>query len=316
MNGYAYVNGNPTNLTDPSGMIAETPSMGDSCWQQEDKPCTLYPGWTGRTYGSIYGDFHRCTNDRTLKSGGGLGIPLSDLQQWWNGLSNTEREIEEALAATNTDQCRSNAPFNHIPDHTFDFVSGWILSNASDIQDVSDKLNVDPALVAGILASEMLFDYGRIDVWSDIIGTPELIDPGQGYGYASAHKDAREAATNYIQQFIDSGTVDPVFPVQYADRQWLRMDYGAIVATATVARWLVDPYINQINVGYTTARVLSAEEMGVIFTAYRAGVGGWSPSDTYAFVNMEEYRKYPSLGLPCNAQLTLPVMRYAKTIFS
>jgi RHS repeat-associated protein len=36
LNRYGYVAGNPANLTDPSGMIAETPGMWDSCARQEN----------------------------------------------------------------------------------------------------------------------------------------------------------------------------------------------------------------------------------------------------------------------------------------
>jgi hypothetical protein len=316
LNRYSYVAGNPINFVDPSGMIAETPGQWNSCYRQDD-PCAVYPGWTRDIRGEAFSGILACTNFRTLKSDSYMVLP-SELQRWWPGLSPTEQEIEEALAATNTEQCRSNAKFDHIPQHTFAFVSEWLSSNASEISDVADKLRVDPALVAGLLASEMLFDYGLKDKASDLSARLGRATSGfGGYGYANAHEETRQYANDYLQQFIESGTVFPVYPIGDADPKWLTMDYGAILTTAVIARWLVDPYTSQVDVGYATANVLTAEDMAVIFTAYRAGVGGWSPpSDTYAFDSVREYRERLSdPGLPCNAQLALPVMRYTKTIF-
>lgn len=47
MNGYAYVNGNPVNHTDPSGMIAETPGNWDTCSLNfQETECTCGPDVT------------------------------------------------------------------------------------------------------------------------------------------------------------------------------------------------------------------------------------------------------------------------------
>ncbi len=42
MNGYAYVNSNPVNLTDSSGMIAESPATWNPCFQDDQQDCSCY----------------------------------------------------------------------------------------------------------------------------------------------------------------------------------------------------------------------------------------------------------------------------------
>lgn len=53
LNRYAYVNGNPVNLTDPSGMIAETPGLWDNCFQNT-RECSCYDN-TNRNIPIPYG---------------------------------------------------------------------------------------------------------------------------------------------------------------------------------------------------------------------------------------------------------------------
>jgi hypothetical protein len=244
------------------------------------------------------------------------------LTRWWASLSPVERDIEYALTNTNTTQCRANAPFDHIEDHTFDYVASWIGRNQSDIREVADDLKVSPALVAGIIASEMLFDYSTRDRLSDISGRMGIgISVAGGYGFSNAHLSTRELAYQYVHT---QNLADPSFVINsymignnHNAILWLTGDYGAIVTTAVIARWLVDPYTNNINQQYNAPMSLTPQAMAIIFTAYRAGIGGWSPdADVYAFSSVEEFRnRISEPGLPCNAQLALPLMRYTQSLF-
>ncbi len=154
LNGYGYVAGNPINMVDPSGMIYETPDMFAGCVIKlrdisENDPCGMYPGWSYMGNDVRNGEIVPiCENERTLSPDSMM--PLAHLNTWWTGLSTTEREIEKALAATNLGRCRGNAPFQHIPQNTFTFVSGWILSNKTSIKEISARVRVQPSLVAGI----------------------------------------------------------------------------------------------------------------------------------------------------------------------
>jgi RHS repeat-associated protein len=289
--------------------------------------CSNYPGWRLDYYSEDGMTIKEgCINDRTLYISdiiyGHYEVATPDeLSIWWNKLTPTEKAIEEALADTNTPECQGNAPFGHIDAHTYDFVMNWITSNSSDIQRVSEDLRVDPALTAGILAAEMLFDYSPVDQYSDttgLLGTG--VSAAGGYGYSNAHLDTRQLAYEYIQPLIESGDVGPVNDLMaeggVEGTRWVLGDFGAIMTTATIARWLVDPYTGNINSGYSTAQNLSPEDMGIIYTGYRAGVGGLSPGDNPAFRDDTHFRtRLSQEGLTCNGRLTLPLMRHMRSIF-
>jgi hypothetical protein len=295
-------------------MIAETPGAWNSCYRQDD-PCAAYPGWRKDPFlDDFYGTSFYCTNDRTLHRDP-YGVHISFLQEWWAGLSATEKEIEEALAATNTEHCtggpKPRSPFLHIEQHSFDFVSGWITSNTPQISDVAARLSVDPALVAGVLMSEMLFDYDWKDQasdWSARQGIP--ITAAGGFGYSNAHEAQRQQAFEYIQQFFESGP-DNIVNIGDVDESWLTTDYGAILTAAIMIRWVVDPYIDQVGIDYTAAVELPAEDMAMIWPAYRAGI-------VDAFGDVETFQSFltvKGLTSSCNAQLALPIMRYTKMVF-
>jgi len=321
LNGYSWVEGNPINFIDPSG---ECVSEQVQIFLQHNASyrilvaagvvssveCEAYPGW--RYSSRSVSTMTICENDRTLHP---YGVCFAaDLPAWWTRLSSTEREIEEALTATNTDTCRYNAKLENLL--SFSFVSEWILSNKMLIQDISGSVRVRPALVAGILASEMLFDYGSDDKLADSLAR---FSPNGGYGYSNAHALARSSAYNYIRPLIDMGAVEPVptrvVGTDVVTARWLTGDEGAIWATATVARWLVDPFTGNAGLEYETAQELSPEDMALIWTAYRAGV---KELDTIgqAWKTVQEFRDArdnPSGS--CNAIMSLPVMKYVNSLF-
>jgi hypothetical protein len=195
------------------------------------------------------------------------------------------------------------------------------MSNQHLIRSISSEIRIKPALVAGTLASEMLFDYGWTDEWSD---ATLLWSPNGGYGYANAHASARESAANYLLPLFGEGQVGviprSVVGTEADVARWLTTAEGAIYASAIVGRWLVDAFTSNIGVGYERALSLSAQEMAVIWAGYRAGVGGMDaniPSTSVGFENIDEWRDTArSTTLPCNAQIALPLMERMNIIFS
>ena len=341
LNGYGYVAGNPINMVDPSGMIYETPDMFAGCVIKlrdisENDPCGMYPGWSYMGNDVRNGEIVPiCENERTLSPDSMM--PLAHLNTWWTGLSTTEREIKKALAATNLGRCRGNAPFQHIPQNTFTFVSGWILSNKTSIKEISARVRVQPSLVAGILASEMLFDYGWTDALSDYLLLNKF-SPNQGYGYANPHLTTRNRANYYVRQLVIEGGASAVEDIS-GSSEWtkrrLTTAEGAIAAAAVVARWLVDPFKGLVDLSYSSADPhrdyanaiyqsalpLTPEEMAVIWSGYRAGVEGLSPyppiGENLGFQSVQQWRSEVSdFGdFPCNGQISLPVMKYMSNLF-
>ncbi len=314
--------------------------------EPEDDPCAQFPGWvsaptepgycyhtSGRT---LFSEPHPLLNDYITS--------YEDLEQWWNSLSLTEKIIEQMLART----AGTNAAFAHIPEHTFDNVTGWVEENQDTIEEISAHFGVDPALVAGILASEMLYDYDRNDSLQDTLGViPDAA------GYANVHIETFMLAYRHLVQHY-TGTDNPwlrdpnaplpigpepfgtdplMWPepdeiTNWRSRPWIgpniaslgayaRTDEGAIALTAVVLRWLVDHYVADPAAEHDPYN-LSPQDMAVIFAAYRGGIQGVSPeAPNYAFpegvIQFQNWLRENPLG--DNASLAYPLMLYSQDIF-
>lgn len=326
-------------------------ASGDWRLQTSDEG-TLPPGWrsvqvmvmSGRSV-SLLG------NTRTLNPQTTYTDP-KQLQAWWNSLTPTEKQIEMALTAT----AGTTADFDHIPSNDWKFVSGWINQNSGEIVEISNKFGVSPDLVAGVLTSEMLFDYGTLDTLdSNLFGGAANI----GYywnwvdapGYANVHGNTLFLAYRHLYDPLKDKSqhpwdvlglpeIDPsaAEPEQIIKGEGEHKDYkpslelfqslatgvtpehdptSTIAAAAMVLRWLTDAYVE--NTGRDPLS-LTPEDHAIIFGAYRAGIVGYSPhSDKeLGYESVEAFRKALQYGLRerYQAQLALPIMEYTNEVFS
>ncbi len=291
--------------------------------------CSDFPGWNrNEQFERFVGvplPEERCWNNRTLNPDHEMWC--SDLKKWWDSLHPTAREIEKALADPTT-QC---ADFDHIPTHTFAFVASWIDSHKQQIRELAALYGTNPALVAGIIASEMLYDYNWNDFYSDQLGI-DLRQTG-AVGYANVHHDTALRAMVYVCKVAGRRCLDPedsyFHLVNYYDlysyREIAKTDAGNIEVATLVTRWLRDAYLSpnsepeRIHLVQPNDRPLTAEDMATIFAAYRAGVGGLSPGIGERFYKdlktFQKALKIKEVGLGCNARLALPVMKYMLTQF-
>ncbi len=319
--------------------------------------CSDYPGWNFKEWKyKEVGDLILntafpmmeavCWNPRTLNPRN--EVPHSALVDWWNSLgkgnpqrSTAAREIEVALASPET----QDATFDHIPEHTFDFVADWIEGNRATVEDKALRFGVPPALVAGILACEMLYDYSINDKGSDEWGVD--LKGALAVGFASAHYETVVLAREHYDK-VSSGPDSPTheIPWPYWASHWVALpinipvyeryfefreyweflmtDAGAITIASLVARWLVDPYLSkEVEKDLIPfadlkrdPKMLTAEDMAVIFGAYRAGITDWSPPGSIGYGGIKEYQTaLVDPGLGNIGKLALPVMKYMLTQF-
>jgi RHS repeat-associated protein len=328
LNWYSWVEGNTPNFTDPSGYCLQ-PTICEALWRSgasyrqilisdciEIAGCSTYPGWvpSSRSWSpSGYTDY--CQNPRTLHPFGIATVP--ELSAWWSSLSNTEKEIEHALLATNTEVCRGAAQFRHLPEHTFDFVTGWLTSKKILIDGYAGIFGVRPALIAGILASEMLFDYDSNDQLSDAV---LVYSPNGGWGYANPHADTRSIANQYVQGIADSlaysdlasSMSSSIVGRDVPTAAFLTTADGAIISVAVIARFLSDNFFGTSPNSLGVLHRPTPHQMGIIWTAYRAGVAELTPGGL-AYETVREFRTAQG---SCNTTLSLPVMRYVDTNFA
>lgn len=292
---------------------------------------------------SIYG------NDRTLAPF--AGADLESLKKWWHSLSATEQQIEEALAWQGE---FGQAEFKHVSENNYAFVMGWIQTNQADIKTISAQYGVDPSLVAGILASEMFYDYGWYDAGEDNIVRDMLQSPtipklgvsmldvlvtrSGSFGYANGHSETLQLAYKYLDGIYGS-TNNPAngIPIDgsLTSAAFLVTDKGAITAAALAGRYYTDAYCNPVTGGqaHDPAR-LTANDMAIIWSAYRAGVKDVPPGGG-GFESRAMYQTwlathpntpngytngwYPDANQPQlgpNASLALPIMQYMQSQFA
>ncbi|MCC7209798.1 MAG: hypothetical protein IT323_21005 [Anaerolineae bacterium] len=269
-----------------------------------------------------------------------LSVPV--LESMWQGLTLLEMEIEFALALTA--EKFKDAPFDNVL--SFDETVAWITQNTQNITTISARFDVDPALVAGILASELLYDYSQMDRLMDSLGI------GEGSGYASAHDTTLIPAIRHLEKLYGMDIPwlrDALAPaIKRSDEDPREFEFvtdptsytltptGAIAAAAIVARYYTDHYVDfdlsierhspahlpeddldeiAPNEASQRRHRLSETDMAVIFGAYRAGVGGVAPNfGSGGFETVDEFRS-AAQDLGANALLALPLMRYFREVF-
>lgn len=185
--------------------------------------------------------------------------------------------------------------------------------NRKVIDDLAARYGVDPALLEGVIAAEIDFDRDRKDVILDKLGRGTGIGIGQGWGVAAVHGDSLDKAIDYLKDNKLPGSQDAQ---NYDKDVENRASFeGSIEGAAIMLAWLAD--VKRKNGG----SVDSAEDMAVIWGAYRAGVVGVSPGGG-GFASPEDYAnnkasgtdKYlPEFEVGGNAYQSTPFFEYFKS---
>jgi hypothetical protein len=191
---------------------------------------------------------------------------LDDLQQ----ADSTQQRIqtrEEALRATHNPDLQPNDTGVY---NAYDAV-GTVTANSQTIKDTAAKYNVDPALLAGTVASEMDFDHSTKDYFQDGFGRLGLLF-GKGPGIASVHQDTLQWALDYLKanrpEIAAQYPKDPGNPSEFPNS----VRDAAVVLSALVAYREDQSKASGIP---TTSN--SATDMAVIWGAYRTGIQGVTP---------------------------------------
>lgn len=183
-------------------------------------------------------------------------------------------------------------PKTDAPNYTFynscDAVK-WVKDHQSQIISSAKRNGLPFELVAGILASELDFDYSRWDQYIDnalkaggdkAIAAYLKARPNPGPGIASIHLSTWEIVQQYyLDCGYDLGETFAPGGQTLSQIEWFKTlltPTGAIEGASAVARFLADYRTGSNGQPKKTTHYndLNAVDMAQIFGAYRAGVGG------------------------------------------
>jgi len=141
------------------------------------------------------------------------------------------------------------------------------------IKETAEKYGIEPALLAGSVAAEMDFDHSAVNkaldgLWR--LGIPAL-RLGTGPGIASVHYDSLTWALGYLQGRQS--------PVAHAAAEFIRSDpeqgkaadFGNSIESAAIVLAALQDAHKRLGAGD------SAQDMAVVWGAYRGGVIGLNP---------------------------------------
>jgi RHS repeat-associated protein len=283
-NGWLYSLSNPVNYTDPSGLCA---GNGDeACWAVYEEIIRRRPDLVNATLITMQGN-----------------IPLHQVS--YNRLKFIlENELGALCVATPKVAGAENYAY-----HSSCYAIDWVNQHRNEIAAVAQRHGVPPELVAGILASEIDFDYDFRDVVGDTAfqgGGDWVIDnylmrnrnPGPGVGSIHYETGWLYAQRHYLlcgyelgEIFTTQGTPRATFiapgmgPRTFTAtrlltaREWVKVvltDSGAIEGVSIIARFLADYRTGTGGKPNKTSHYtdLTPTDMAQIFGAYRNGVGG------------------------------------------
>lgn len=204
----------------------------------------------------------------------------------------------------------------HLPEDSFLKNSGQTIDfilkpeNRQIIEEMATRYGVDPALLAGIVASEMDFDYGIDDSLQDVLGYIGIETKGT-VGISSVGEETLETAIEYLQDHNSPGFKwSQVYDFDIHNRT---SDRGAIEGAAIVAAWLTNLH----------GGVNSAEDMAVVWGAYRRGIQDYSPNgggySLKGFQNniangTDNFKTEYKMGK--NAYISQPYFEYFQEVFA
>ncbi|HRC87454.1 MAG TPA: hypothetical protein PK413_17790, partial [Thermoanaerobaculia bacterium] len=153
-------------------------------------------------------------------------------------------------------------------------------TNRATVERLAAEYGIDPALLAGVVAAEMDFDHSTKDALHDGVARnfPWILDLtglSRGVGIASVHQNQLSDAIAYINAHPDHFSPDVVAAANDFDSSTgnLASFEGSVEAAAIVTAVLVD--VKRQNGG----TVDTAQDMAVIWGAFRSGIGGFSSNE-------------------------------------
>ena len=203
----------------------------------------------------------------------------------------------------------------------------WADAHRSEIQRTAEAFDIPPELLEGLLMSEMYWDYGLQDAVADRFAP--LISwlggdlhrkflEASAPGLASVHFGTYKVAYEYLEarHKLPPGVVPP----DELSAAYLVTSEGSIQAAALVTLWLVEQYeagqdaeawYIREDFGLRRRDYLTAEDMAIIYAAYRQGTGyvQCRQNENVRFENWVASDD-PHCELPGNAQFALPFMAY------
>lgn len=185
--------------------------------------------------------------------------------------------------------------------------------NRAQIEAMSKRYGLPPALLSGVVASEQDFDHGANDVAQDALGR-RGVPSGDGAGIASVHTDTLQTAISYLNSHHLPGSKQAL---AYDQGIRNRSSFDGSVEAAAISTAM---YMN----GKGGAD--SPQDMAVIWGAYRNGVEGVSPpqppGSDYGY-SLKGYRQNQANGAPAdprfqmgkNAYMSEPYFDYFQTLY-
>jgi RHS repeat-associated protein len=294
LNKWNYVSGNPINATDPTGLCEE---IGDeACWGVYEEIIRWRPDLANATILDSHGEWiplHKASYER-------LKYYLEN--NLWSCLTTPE-----------------TGAINYAFKSSCDAIA-WVDHHRTEIIGAAQRHGLPPELVAGVLASEIDFDYQLADLLIDtelLIGGENaiayylLIWPDPGPGVASMHFSTWKIIYQY---YLDCGydlgpTLAPGGQT-LSQYQWiltLLTSSGSIEGASALTRLLADYRTGSGGQPNKTTHYndLSFVDMAQIFGAYRAGVAGLTcpyvdnDNDGYydcGFQSIDNFQIQPGLG--------------------
>ena len=178
------------------------------------------------------------------------------------------------------------------------------------IHETAARYGISPSLLEGVLAAEIDFDRKEIDVILDHNGERTGMPIGEGWGVAAVHSDTVVRAMKYMVEHKLPGWE------QAQKYDWgvsnAASFEGSVEGAAIVLAWLSDVKVKN---GGT---IDSAEDMAVIWGAYRTGIAGVSPegggyasAEDYAHNRASGTESYPpEFQVGGNAYQSIPYFEY------
>lgn len=185
--------------------------------------------------------------------------------------------------------------------------------NRTIIEEMAQRYHISPALLAGVIASEMDFDYDYKDAFADNFSMAGIgLDAGPGL--ASVHGPTLIEAQ---KRLLDEQLPGADFASKYDLSPQNRVSFRGTVEAAAIVTSMYAHEMGQVN---------SIEDMSVVYSAYRNGIKGYIPGDSnYGFESIADYRNHiardsqnisQELRIGANAYLTQPYFEFFSLAFS
>ncbi len=198
-------------------------------------------------------------------------------------------------------------------------------TNKALIEEMAKKYGVPPALLAGVIASEMDFDHhwltGAVD---DGIMRNLGVGVGDGYGAASVHFDTLEAATRYLNEHHLTGAGDASqfwdnFDDVFLGVRFMGKNPAEFPTSVESAAIVTAAYMHLHG---KPPDQLTPEDMAVIWAGYRTGVkDSGLPYKDGGFLSADDFKAHkangakPPFEMGGNAYQSLPEFERLAALF-